>query len=101
MKVTDSQGRLLPLARSQSPQLLSARFRASSLYRYGLKFLLGIRFTVGLFARLERQWFGKPNRNPAKELIYVINPADATIAGKTCHIKAVSGAESRDAKASR
>jgi hypothetical protein len=55
---------------------------------------------VGLFAGAERQRFDELNRNAAHESIYVINPADSAAAGETCHIEAVSGAESRDAEAS-
>lgn len=57
------------------------------LYRCGLKSLLRIKLSSGLFTGFERQGFSKLNCNTTREVIYIINPADMTRADEICHIE--------------
>ena len=71
----------------------------AGLYRYGVEPLLSIRFPAGLFARFERQRFGKLNCDTAQEAIDVIDPTDMTWAGETYHIEVLSVIEAWYTKA--
>jgi hypothetical protein len=62
---------------------------------------LRIGFTIGLFAGLERERFGKLDCHAPQEPAYLVNSADMTATGEVGHIKRVVWPQTRHAEASR
>ncbi len=69
------------------------------LYCYGSKSGACVGIGIGLFAGLERQRFCELDRDATEKVIYIIDPADRTFAGETCHIERFIAPEARNAKA--